>query len=388
MRAAQLALAATLLRIARTLADSGSLNVVRGDRIAVATLTECNVMHYGAAGDGKHNDTAALQAAISACASRGSSTVVFPAGHTFLTYPLVIDTTANLSLSIQGTIVFAPDREGWPGNANCLTASKGTVSLALTGGGVVNGSGSVWWEHRDEFRPTLFRTEGVTELLVANLTWADSPYHTLEIYGSDVEVVDTTIVAPPDPVSHNTDGIDLHGSPFWVHRCNISTGDDNVAIHSSHVLVEECAFGAGHGASIGSLSGKVDLANITVRNCSFQGTTQAVRIKADETCQGSLSGVEYSGLGLQDVGTSIIVTMFYSAEERGNPSLLRISNVTLADIEARNSHEAGQFLCQKESPCTGFVMRDVRHVGTLSAGFECKYVEGVAKDVTPPVCFA
>ncbi len=39
--------------------------------------------------------------------------------------------------------------------------------------------------------------------------------------------------------AHNTDGIDVHGSPAWIHRCSISTGDDNVAMHANDTLVED-----------------------------------------------------------------------------------------------------------------------------------------------------
>lgn len=126
-------------------------------------------------------------------------------------------------------------------------------------------------------------------MLIANLTFRDSPNHQLEIYASPAEIVGVSVLAPAstDPVpSHNTvraarasaaaaapllcatrpppplplqDGIDIHGDSFWVHESYISTGDDNVAIHASDVLVSDCRFGTGHGASIGSLGGAIAL---------------------------------------------------------------------------------------------------------------------------------
>ena len=51
------------------------------------------------------------------------------------------------------------------------------------------------------------------------------------------------------------------------HHCNISTGDDNVALHFNNTLIEKNFFGTGHGASIGSLGpGSAWLTNITVRD--------------------------------------------------------------------------------------------------------------------------
>ncbi len=49
---------------------------------------------------------------------------------------------------------------------------------------------------------------------------------------------DLQILAPPSPVSHNTDGVDIHGAPFHIHDCHIDTGDDNIAAHANDSLIE------------------------------------------------------------------------------------------------------------------------------------------------------
>lgn len=67
---------------------------------------------------------------------------------------------------------------------------------------------------------------------------------------------------------------------------SFSVGDDNIAAHASNLLVENCNFGTGHGASIGSLGGAVNLQNITFRSINFDGTTQALRIKSDPGASG------------------------------------------------------------------------------------------------------
>ncbi len=43
------------------------------------------------------------------------------------------------------------------------------------------------------------------------------------------------------------------GSPFYVHDSTISVGDDNIAQHVNDTIIEDCNFGTGHGASIGSI---------------------------------------------------------------------------------------------------------------------------------------
>merc|ERR1719337_316250 len=79
--------------------------------------------------------------------------------------------------------------------------------------------------------------------------------------------------------SHNTDAVDVHGTPFYIQGCHFDTGDDNVAVHASHVLVEDSYFGHGHGASIGSCGSNTALENITFRNIVFDNTEAGAKIK-------------------------------------------------------------------------------------------------------------
>lgn len=65
-----------------------------------------------------------------------------------------------------------------------------------------------------------------------------------------------TIWAPFTKKSNNLDGIDPGGSRnVLISDCHIDSGDDNVAIKpwSHDIVVENCYFGTGHGASIGSV---------------------------------------------------------------------------------------------------------------------------------------
>jgi polygalacturonase len=239
---------------------------------------------------------------------------------------------------------------------------------------------------------------GVTDLLIRDLTFLDSPNHNLELFASPMEVVNVTIRAP-DVVSHNTDGIDVHGNGAYLHNLTISVGDDHVAFHANDSLVEDCVFGTGHGASVGSLGAGTYLKNITVRRASFDGAVTAARIKATPTSSGSLVDVAYEDLTLNDVGTSVLITMDYTdgsggdgaatEEEGGSSSSLRISNVTFSRIAANGTRTAvGSLLCDAGSPCTGLTVRDVTHtaLGPKAKGWSCAAAHGVvAGTVTPPL---
>lgn len=387
-----LALAALHSAVSAPTLRAPQLKVAAGDRIriSVPAANVCDVTKYGARGDGKTDDTAAIQAAINACGG-GDTALLFPSGHVFSSFGITLPALNNFIFEVQpgATLLFNPDVSSWPANSNCITVTSGGSNLAFTGGGIIDGSGAGWWPNPKAYRPTLLRMEGSSSVLVSNLTWRNSPNHQLEMYANDAEVVDCVITAPADPVSHNTDGIDVHGSPFWIHRCNISTGDDNIAMHANDTLVEDCVFGAGHGASIGSLGGAVALKNITVRRVSFTGTTQAVRIKTDQGASGFLTDVTYDSINMTNCGQSILVTMYYTSPAppaSASNTTLKISNVTFSNIAAVNSGIAGSFTCDPSSPCEAIHLINIAHTGTLTSGWSCQAAHGDAVNVSPTSC--
>ena len=64
--------------------------------------------------------------------------------------------------------------------------------------------------------------------------------------------------------------------------------------------VENNYFGTGHGTSIGSLCDDW-ITNVTVRDCVFNGTTAAVRIKTKPKCAGRVWDCTFKNLQLVDV---------------------------------------------------------------------------------------
>ena len=347
----------------------------------------CNALDYGALGDGVTDDTRALQKMLTACAPGGTS--LLPAGHVFMSLALSLPPSAtNTALRIDGALRFINDTSRWASKAGaCLTLAGSNV--ALLGGGRVDGQGAAWWPCAKAgcARPGLVTASSVRSLLIRDLTFVDSPNHNLELYASPQEVVNVTILAPDSagvPVpSHNTDGIDVHGDPAFIHNCTISVGDDHVAMHANNTLVEDCVFGTGHGTSIGSLGPGTVLHNITVRRCSFRGAAQALRIKADTASSGELRDVAFTDLAMEGCATTLQIQSNYP-DKTPSKSTLQITNVTFARISARGAGAAGSLVCSADAPCRGLVLEDVVHVAPLpQQGWACAFGERAAP--LPPI---
>lgn len=382
---------------------------------------QCNVYDYGAKGDGIHDDTQAVQNTINSCSTGGM--VIFPKNGTYMVYPLTTpSSTSSLGFQIDGTLRFFNDTNKWPTKTGPCISIDGS-NIVITGLGVVDGNGAVWWPNPHGYRPNLLNTNGVHNILITGtnvptktkdddantfgeqnsagtntLTFLNSPNHNLELFAAPMEVYNVYILAPGN--SPNTDGIDVHGSPAYIHNMTISVGDDHIAMHANDTLVTNCTFGTGHGASIGSLGANTALKNITVNHCSFNGAQQAIRIKCDQTgASGFLHDVTYSDITVADTETTIIITEDYTENTRSNSNLpirnplrdITVSNVVFRNIVASNSATTGEFICHTDSPCTNITVENVIHINNPSKqhGWTCQEVYGTVQNVTPPLtCFS
>ena len=381
-----------------------------------------DVREFGAQGDGKTLDTAAIQKALDECGKAGGGIVRFPAG-TYLSQPIFLHSQMTIQLD-DGAVLRATDERADfanPEKTNSFIAfvnGKNLHDVVITGQGTIDGAGARWWGPAEEARrktpgyvlprPNMVVLTGCKNVRVQDVTLQNSPTtHFAPTACEDVIVSNVTVKAPAGAA--NTDGIDPFGCKnVLITRCRIDVGDDNISIKSSKpipgrafasedITVTDCVFLHGHGMSIGS--GTVGgVCDVTVRNCTFENTENGIRIKSQRGKGGTVENISFSNITMKNVDPAITLTSYYmnnSARdlvERSAPkedpaqpvnaTTPIFRNIRISNLTATCQRSAGIIIGLPESPISDVVLENV-HITAATAGLSVKNARGIQfKNVT------
>jgi len=393
-----------------------------------------NVLDFGAVGDGKTLNTAAIQKAIDTCAQGGGGKVIVPAGR-FLTNALFLKSNVHFEVLSGAIVAFTteigsvPSVQGrWEGIDRVVYASlfngQSLENVSLTGRGTLDGQGKVWWdawqvvrdlrrkagmgdEREPENppgsplkwgRPRMINLYDCKNVLISGLHIQDSPSWNIHPVRCENVLIDgVTITAPFE--SPNTDGIDPDScNNVRIANCYISVGDDCVIIKSGYryredgipcenVAVTNCVFGTGHcGVGIGSeTSGGVR--NVVVSNCICDGTLRGLRIKTARSRGNVVENFRASNVIMRNVGEGIVVTMFYTGGDRHKPEPVdkftpTFRNFHFNDIGISGAKHAVLIEGLAERPIRDLTLSNIRAEGSDS-GLSAINVTGLScSDVT------
>ncbi|MGD0651820.1 MAG: glycoside hydrolase family 28 protein [Verrucomicrobiia bacterium] len=381
-----------------------------------------DVRQFGAKGDGKTLDTAAIQKALDECGNAGGGIVRFAAG-TYLSKPIFLHSQMTLQLDAGAVLQATDERADFvnPEKTNSFIAfvnGKNLHDVAIIGSGTIDGAGTRWWGPAEEARrktpgyvlprPTMIVLTNCKNVRVQDVTLQNSPTtHLAPTACEDVVISNVTVKAPSGAA--NTDGINPIGCKnVLITRCRIDTGDDNISIKSNRAIpgrafaseditVTDCVFLHGHGMSIGSAT-VGGVRNVTVRNCTFENTENGIRIKSQRGRGGTVENISVSDITMKNVDPAITLTCYYmnnSARdpvERSAPKndpaqpinettpifrSIRISNLT-----ATCQRSAGMIIGLPESAISDVVLENV-HITAATTGLSVKNAKGIQfKNVT------
>ena len=247
---------------------------------------EFNVRDFGAAGDGAHLDSAAINRAIAAAGHRGGGTVRVPAG-TYLSGSIHLQNNIHLLIDAGATLLGAPQETkaydetepftlgGYQDGGHCffhnsLIWGENLTNVSITGPGMINGGGLV----RDDdaldrmvgfgqFDPTVTNAAPPVRLgnkaialklcrnvLLRDVTIFHGGHFAVLLTGCDNSTVDNVTM------DTDRDGIDIDCCrDTMVSNCRINSPNDDGLCPKSTYALGECRL----------------TENLTIVNCQVSG---------------------------------------------------------------------------------------------------------------------
>ncbi|BAF23470.1 exopolygalacturonase [Oryza sativa Japonica Group] len=354
-----------------------------------------NVRNYGAKGNGQTDDSKALMTAWkAACAATGAVTLVLPPG-TYYIGPVQFhgpcSKATTMTFLMQGTLKAATDLKRF-GNDWVEFGWVNHLIVSGQNGAAFDGQGAASWPFNKcpirkdcKVLPTSVLFVNNKNMVVQNVASVNSKFfHMALLQCSGAKISGVKISAPES--SPNTDGIHIERSNgVSIADTTIATGDDCISIGqgNDNIDVARVHCGPGHGMSVGSLGryvGEGDVTRIHVRDMTFHGTMNGVRIKTWENSptKSNAAHMLFENLVMNDVQNPIIIDQkycpYYNCEHKF------VSGVTIKDVQFKNIKGTATtqvaVLLKCGVPCQGVVLQDVdlRYKGNGVSSSKCENV--------------
>lgn len=288
-----------------------------------------NVRSYGARGDKTTLDTAAVQAAIDACAADRGGTVLVPAG-TFTIGTVELKSNVTLHIAAAGTLLGSTDGRQYravdaiplrgdttlnDGNWALLFAVH-AANFSVEGPGTIDGRGAAFHSasrgatppsglggNRRPYHVLIYQCENFS---VRNISLIDCAYHSIRIIESQRIFLDSIYIH--NRVNGNNDGFHfISAEQVRLSNCTVKSGDDACAMFGSckYITVTNCyfstrwsvfRFGGGHAG------------NIAVSNCVLHEVYGCpMKFQGDPGSQ--FENISFSDLVLDDVTGPISISV-------------------------------------------------------------------------------
>ncbi len=341
-----------------------------------AAVTAFDVTDFGAVGDGKTKDTAAIQAAIDSCAEAGGK-VVLPAG-TFLSGTLYLKSGVTLYLSNGALLLGSADISDYPANKGgfpSYTDSWLTQSLifaqkqdhiSICGEGIIDGQGGRFAvttkkkPDRYKNRPYIIRFIGCRDVRIQGITLRNSAMWMQHYLACErIRIQGITVY---NHCNKNNDMIDIDGCrDVIISDCIGDSDDDALTLKSTsarpteNVTISNCILSSHCNAIKMGTESHGGFKNIVITNCLIkpsrhdgliygrkQGLAGIVMAIVDG---GSLHGVTVSNIRI--IGTT--VPLYLRLGDRGRiyktdmqrPDVGTFSRVNISNIIATGTDSLG-----------------------------------------------
>ena len=208
-----------------------------------------DIRQYGAVGDGKTVDTAALQAAIDACGTAGGGRVLLSQGE-YLTSTIRLRSGVELHFADAARLIGAPDKEAYAGPVDepknrwlhALIVGEDLHDIAITGHGTIDGNKVRDPQGEEKMRgPHTVLLRRCKNVTLQDTTLRHSGNYAFLFYACEgVNVLNARFEGGWDGV-HCRD-LDGHwNKQIRISGCQFHTGDDSIAGSGMEdCLIEDC----------------------------------------------------------------------------------------------------------------------------------------------------
>ncbi|MBN1116173.1 MAG: glycoside hydrolase family 28 protein [Bacteroidales bacterium] len=384
-----------------------------------------NITDFGAINDGVTDCSKAINDAIKKCSEEGGGRVIVPEG-TFLTGAVHLKNNVNLHISEKAELLFTKDKSKYlPAvhtrfegmelmNYSPLIYAYKQKNIAITGKGVINGQGEVWWNWKGK--------------------WSGSVEHSYDAAGRNTQQSDIGVlykmVEENVPLENRVfgeghylrpsfvqpylcenvliEGIKVIGSPMWIihpvlskniivrklhieslgpnndgcdpeccenvliEDCYFNTGDDCIAIKSGrnndgrrigvpskNIYVRNCTMVEGHGGVVMGSEISGNISYVFAENCVMDSPNleRAIRIKSNSFRGGIVEHVYVRDIEVKQVKEAVLkINMYYSNEEGENLPIAR--NIVLERVNAYKSEYPVWIESYKQEPATNIILKN------------------------------
>jgi len=250
--------------------------------LAAASQGAFDVRQYGAAGDGKALDTAAINKAIEACAQAGGGQVRLTPGRylsgsvhlkshvtLFLEAGAVLAGTTDLNQYQHPTVPDYMPEARWGKWHRALILGEGREDIAIAGQGVIDGNKVFDPSGEERMRgPHTFVFVNCRNVTVRDVSFVDSANYAIFFQASsDVHIRNVTFTG-------GWDGVHFRGAPEHPCRnvsiigCQFYTGDDSIAgRYWENTLISDCIVNS----SCNGIRLIGPATHLTIHDCLFYG---------------------------------------------------------------------------------------------------------------------
>ena len=328
-----------------------------------------NLLDFGGVSDGVTLNTQAFADAIAKLSEQGGGKLIVPAG-IWRTGPIGLQSHIELNVDKNAIIVFDPDQDLYPiidtnfeglDVRRCLSPihAEGATDIAITGGGVIDGSGEFWREVKrrkvsdDQWKMVLQRGGLVSE---DGKNWfPDEGYAKARATAGSLNY--------PDP-SLDENEIKTFLRPVMVSLRNCE-----------RILLQDCTFQNSPCWNIHPLWCKdLTIKDITVRNPHYSANGDGIDVDACE-------GVILTGSSFDVGDDAICIKSGKDADGRRHARKCR--NLIISDCTVYHGHGGFVVGSEMSGGVENIVVRDCRFIGT-DVGLRFKSTRGrggLVKDI-------